>query len=59
MVHSRVEMVKRFVHLHCIVVHLRTFALHRQQLDKDQRNVDVALPWKDFCGRQFVHGLSR
>jgi len=37
-----VERIKRFmkVHLHCIV----------RNLKKDQRNVDVAPPWKNLCG---------
>jgi len=27
------------------------FALQRQQPEKDKQNVDVAHPWKKFCGR--------
>jgi len=33
----------------------RTFALHRQQPEKDKRNFDVAPPWKKFCVRPWVH----
>jgi len=42
------ERVKRFVkvHLHCII----------RNLKKDKRNVDVARPWKMFCGRPCTHG---
>ena len=44
-----VERVKRClkVHLHCIFSNLK----------KDNRNIDVAPPWKNFCGRpwSYIH----
>jgi len=29
----------------------RSFALHRQQPEKEKQNIDVVLPWKNFRGR--------
>ena len=31
-----------------------SFVLHRQQPEKDKKNVDFAPPWKNFCGRPWV-----
>jgi len=33
------------------------FALQRQQPEKDKQNVDVAPPWKNFCGRPWLLSL--
>jgi len=37
------------------VLYERPFALHRQQPEKDEQYVDVAPPWKNFCGRPCAH----
>jgi len=36
----------------------RPFVLHLQKPEKYKQNVDVATPWKNFCGRQWKGGLG-
>jgi len=36
----------------------RPFALHRQQPEKCEQNVDVSPSWKNFCWRPLKGGLG-